>query len=482
MRRFFVKNLLFVLAVNILVKPLWIFMIDRTVQNRVGHSMYGTYQAVFNLGIIFQIVLDFGINNFNTRLISQSPEKLKQLFPVMLTAKLVFIFLYAAIVGVAAWFWGYTGWELTLLGGTMAIQALSSMLLFIRSNVAALHRFRVDGILSVTDRLLMIVLCSVLLFHPYFASRFEIEWFVYAQITCYGLAVVIAYFVLRRLSGIQFKLSPDVKKVSEIIRQSAPYALLIFLMSVYTRSDTILLERLSENGKIEAGIYVAGYRLLDVGNMIGLMFAGVLLPLFGRMLMQKQDVNPIVLLSANIMLPVAFMVSVAAAFYGNDIMHLLYKGTNPGDNMVFAVLMASFPGFCIMYIYSTLLTANGNLKLLNKIAALGVLINLSLNILLIPHYQAMGAAVTTLVTQVALSACFILFSKKELSLNKNIRLVASYVAFILLLIFAGYAFKLLPVNWIVQLLCLGFAGSVMIFVFKFVSIRSVKLLMESKRT
>src|SRR3954471_10045984 len=127
MRRFFVKNLLFVLAVNILVKPLWIFMIDRTVQNREGHSMYGTYQAVFNLGIIFQIVLDFGINNFNTRLISQSPGKLKSLFPVMLTAKLVFIFLYAVIVGIAAWLWGYTGWELTLLGGTMAIQALSSM-------------------------------------------------------------------------------------------------------------------------------------------------------------------------------------------------------------------------------------------------------------------------------------------------------------------------------------------------------------------
>jgi O-antigen/teichoic acid export membrane protein len=480
MRRFFVKNLLFVLTVNILVKPLWIFMIDRTVQNRVGHSMYGTYQAVFNLGIIFQIVLDFGINNFNTRLISQSPGKLKKLFPVMLTAKLVFIFLYAIIVGIVAWLWGYKGWELTLLGGTMAIQALSSMLLFIRSNVAALHKFRIDGILSVTDRLLMIAVCGVLLFHPYFAQRFHIEWFVYAQIACYGMAVIIALFVLRRLSGIQFRLSPDVKRVSAIIRQSAPYALLIFLMSVYTRSDTILLERLSENGKIQAGIYVAGYRLLDVGNMVGLMFAGVLLPLFGRMLMQKQDVNPIVLLSANIMLPVAFIISVGCGFFSSEIMHMLYKNTGAGDDRIFAVLMAAFPGFCIMYIYSTLLTANGNLRLLNKIAVLGVIINLSLNIILIPHYKAMGAAVTTFITQTVLASCFIIFSKKELDLNKNIRLVASYAAFILLLMLAGYVAKLLAISWLLQFGCFIAAGAIMVFIFRFVSLRSVKLLLESR--
>lgn len=480
MRRFFVKNLLFVLAVNILVKPLWIFMIDRTVQNRVGHSMYGTYQAVFNLGIIFQIVLDFGINNFNTRLISQSPGRLKSMFPVMLTAKLVFIFLYAFIVGIAAWLWGYRGWELSLLAGTMAIQALSSMLLFIRSNVAALHKFRIDGVLSVTDRLLMIGVCGLLLFHPYFAQQFRIEWFVYAQIGCYGLAVLIALFVLRRLSGIPFRLSPDIKKVAVIIRQSAPYALLIFLMSVYTRSDTILLERLSENGKIQAGIYVAGYRLLDVGNMVGLMFAGVLLPLFGRMLMQKQDVNPIVLLSANIMLPVAFIISVGCGFFSSEIMHVLYKATAAGDDKIFAILMASFPGFCIMYIYSTLLTANGDLRLLNKIAAAGVVINLTLNLLLIPHYRAMGAAVTTLITQIVLSACFIIFSKKQLNLNKNLRLVASYTIFILLLILAGYLLKLLPISWLLQFAGFMVTGSLMIFIFRFVSLRSVKLLLENR--
>ena len=45
-----------------LVKPAWVFLIDRTVQNRVGHAAYGTYQALFNLGVIFQIILDLKLS------------------------------------------------------------------------------------------------------------------------------------------------------------------------------------------------------------------------------------------------------------------------------------------------------------------------------------------------------------------------------------------------------------------------------------
>ena len=50
LRRFFAKNLLFIILLNALVKPVWIFAIDRTVQNRVGHAAYGTFQALLKPG------------------------------------------------------------------------------------------------------------------------------------------------------------------------------------------------------------------------------------------------------------------------------------------------------------------------------------------------------------------------------------------------------------------------------------------------
>src|SRR5438105_3933174 len=116
MRRFFAKNLLFVLSINFFVKTIWVFMIDRTVQNRVGHSSYGSYQALLNLCIIFQ-TLDLAITNYNINTISQSPEKLKRMFPSMLSTKLVMMLIYAAVIFSLGWVAGYRGFEFKLLAG-----------------------------------------------------------------------------------------------------------------------------------------------------------------------------------------------------------------------------------------------------------------------------------------------------------------------------------------------------------------------------
>src|SRR6266581_4341587 len=75
MRRKFATNLLFLFAANLLVKPYWIFGIDRVVQNRVGPEVYGTYFAVFNYSFLLSIILDFGINNFNNRAVTRHPQR-----------------------------------------------------------------------------------------------------------------------------------------------------------------------------------------------------------------------------------------------------------------------------------------------------------------------------------------------------------------------------------------------------------------------
>ena len=67
MRKKFAGNLLLLIFANVLVKPFWIFGIDRVVQNKVGPAEYGTYFALFNFSFLFGIVLDFGLNNFNNR-------------------------------------------------------------------------------------------------------------------------------------------------------------------------------------------------------------------------------------------------------------------------------------------------------------------------------------------------------------------------------------------------------------------------------
>ena len=481
MRRFFVKNILFIITVNLLVKPAWVFLIDRTVQNRVGHAAYGTYQALFNLGVIFQIILDFGLINYNSRTISQQPDRIKDIFPSMLTARLILILLYTVLTCAFGFLLGYRGWQIYMLAGVLMIQALNTMLQFIRSNVSGLQKFKIDGMLSISDRSLMILVCGFLLLYPATAGNFKIEWFILAQIGCYAVAVVIAFLVLRRIAHVKLRFTFHLPTVYEIIKQSFPYAMLIFLMAVYTRADATLIERLlGPEGKEEAGIYAEGYRLLDVANQFGLMFATMLLPFFGRMLSEKQSVQPIVKLAVNIMLPISLMIAVASAYYGLPIMHLLYKNSGAYDAEVFAWYMASFPAFCIIYVYSTLLTANGNLKLLSKIALVGVIINLGLNFYMIPHWMAKGAAITSVVTQYSVAIGYIIFAGKTVQLPKNVKWVMAHISYLVIIACAGYGATLLPFNWLTQLGGFGIVCFVLIFVFRFVSIGAIRQLADKR--
>jgi len=481
MRRFFAKNLLFVLSVNLLVKPLWVFVIDRTVQNKVGHASYGIYQALMNLGLVFQILLDFGINNYNSRSLAQNPKMIRLLFPAMLSARLLLSLLYLVIVCLIGLILGYRGWQIGMLAGVLVIQTFNSLLQFIRSNVSGLHRFRADGVLSITDRLLVIIICGFLLLYPATANGFKIEWFVWTQILSYGLAIIGSMVVLRRIAKVKLRLTFDRRRILSIIKQSFPYALLIFLMSVYTRADTMLIERISgSQGDEQAGIYAAAYRLLDVGNMFGLMFAGMLLPVFGRLLAEGKTVQPIVQLCVNLLLPVSILVTVTAIYFRYELMHLLYKHTTDQSILVFAWLMLAFPAFSLSNVYSTLLTANGNLRLLNKIALAGVIINLSLNFILIPKYFSLGAAFSACVTQAILALCFIIFAKRQTQLERNLRWTLSFLFFLGLIIAFGYGVRVLPVSWVVQLLLLFGAGISTIFLFRFVSLKSVRQLLTNE--
>jgi O-antigen/teichoic acid export membrane protein len=482
MRRFFVKNILFVIAVNVLVKPIWTLLIDRTVQNKVVGGQYGTYQALLSLSIIFQIVLDFGITSYNSRTIAQNPDKLPTLFPSMLSARLLLMGLYMGLAYSWAMILGYNGRELLLLLGILLFQSLNSLLSFIRSNIAALHFFKTDGILGITDRLLAIVICSVLLLYPGTANNFKIEWFVLVQVASYMVTAIAAYLVLRKLSGVKLQFILHAPTVLGIVKESLPYALLIFQMSIYNRADAMMIERMCVNGKIQADIWASAFRLLDMANMFGLMFATMLLPLYGRMLSNKHDVQPIVKLCGNLMLPLSFVVATAGIFFSNDIMHLLYKGAKTSNaheyQVVFSWLMASFPAWCLMYIYSTLLTANGNLKALNIIAFGGVAFNLLLNFYLIPRYEAVGGAITSFFTQTLLSLVFAMACAYILKLRTNIRWILALLGY---LVFAvGLAFctiTFLHTNWLVQVSVFFGISTVMLFVFRFVSVGSIQQLM-----
>jgi len=472
------------MVLNFLIKPFWILGIDRTVQNTVGAEVYGFYFAVFNFSFLFNILLDVGITNFNNKSIAQNRQLLTKYLSNILVLKLLLFGLYLAVTFSFAFFINYSAGQIRLLCFLAVNQFLLSFILYLRSNLGGLHLFRTDAMISVLDRFLMIIICSLLLWGN-LVDQFRIQYFVYAQTAGYAITVLITFFlVVQHAKKRWLRLNWNFPFLLAIARKSFPFALLVLLMTFYNRIDSVMLERLLDEGARYSGIYASAFRLLDAANMIAYLFAVLLLPIFARMIKQKLAVEHLVKLSFTLIITLGAIVAASALFHATDIMKLLYpihEGETVAEfayriersSLVFSVLMTSFMAISTTYIFGTLLTANGSLGKMNLIAFSGMLLNILLNFLLIPVLMSTGSALASLFTQMLVAVTQILVVKRIFHLKTNKGLLIKLGVFFLSMLLFGWMSTLLPVNWHLQLLALIGAGVLLAMIIRLISIRQI---------
>jgi O-antigen/teichoic acid export membrane protein len=474
MQKKFVTNLALLLFLNLLIKPFWVLGIDREVQNAVGTANYGEYFALFNFSFLLNILLDIGITNFNNKNIAQNNHLLSKHFSSLIVLKLGLALTYICITLICGLVIGYDFRLMKMLIILGFNQFLISFILYLRSNLAGLHLFKTDSIISVLDRIIMISICAVLLWGHVTNGKLDIMWFIYAQTFSYALTAFITFLIVIKKTHF-LKLRWSWPFTLMILKQSFPFAVLVLLMTFYNRIDAVMLERLlGDEGKIQSGIYAQSYRLLDATNMIAYLFAGLLLPIFSKMLKQKESVEQLVKLAYVILITPAILIAGCCVFYSSDIMILLYnKNYIPGTEKVFALLMSCFIAISTTYVFGTLLTANGNLKELNIMAGSGMLINILLNFYLIPRYFALGAAVSSMITQFLTAAIQLVMVHRFFKFRVNYKLIGLFLLFIAGVALSGYVTSHLQFDWKVRFGLMVLSCGAWAFAIRLFSIRSM---------
>lgn len=396
MQKKLLSGLFWVLLANLIVKPFWILGVEVGVQNAVGDTMYGFYYALFSFSYIFNILLDLGITNYNTRNIAQHPQLIEKHLSGILCIKLCLLGLYVVVTFSVGLLMGYGSEEFRLLAWLTLAQFLNSLILYLRSNFEGLLLFRWDSLFSVLDRVLMILICGFLLWGP-LRERFNIYWFVYAQVGAYGLTALLALAVIGRKAGLR-RLRWNRRFFLVVLKQSAPFALLVLLMAAYGHVDSIILRPLA--GDAQAGIYAGAFRLLDALSMVAYLVSVPLLPVYARLC--RQDRSQISAITRLVFIPMTLLTlaaAVALSCSALPVMQLLYHERAELYVPVFRVIVYGIIPIGITYIFGTLLTAGGYLRQLNLFAATSLVLNVAVNLFLIPRFGALGSAWASLSAQ-----------------------------------------------------------------------------------
>lgn len=449
MKRFFVTNLFFLLALNILIKSFWILGIDREVQNALSADVYGMYYALFNFTYLFNIILDFGITNYNNRTIAQHTQLLKKYFARIVPLKFALAAIYFIIILVAGAFLGYSSYQIKLLSWMCVTQVLQSFISYLRSNITSLMLFKTDSVISVLDRSLLIVFCGIFLWNDSLRAIFTIDHFVYIQTLTMFITFLVALIVCLSKTGL-LKLKWNFAFNLHILKDGLPYALLGLLMACYNRMDSVMLLALVEDNGVSSGIYASGFRLVDSANMVAYLFSVILLPLIARMIKENQKINAVVGAAFHLLLIITLGFVAVSVCYSKELMELLYNKHIDESAKVYEILSFCFIPISMTYIFGTILTANGSLKYLNLIAGLGMIMNIGLNFILIPLFKENGAAITSLITQSVTAILQAWLALKIFKIRFEWKYCLKIVSFIVIVIFISIFAQQLELNWVIR--------------------------------
>ena len=374
-------------------------MIDRKVQNLLPNEEYGTYFSLTGYSLLFMILLDLGLTNYNNREVAINRGFYKTNFWSIIGAKTILTVAFFSIAAIVGLLIGFTSTDFLIFGLLALNQTLLSFNTYLRSNISAIHQFKMDGILSVVDRLFVVLSLGAIIWTSLFPMQLTLYTFILAQTAGLFLTFILSWLANNRYLG-KAEFHFDKTKILKLLKKSLPYATIIALMTLYTRLDSVLVLKLLPNGRAEAGNYAMSYRLLDAAAIIGTLLAGQLLPLFAANFINKARLQLIIKWSSIILIP-AVLGTIVCSLESDWLIKLLYPEKYSEEvGQVFSILIWCFPGMVLVNIFGTLLTAAGDVKRINQMALAACIINITGNLILIQTFGLKGVAITAVITQV----------------------------------------------------------------------------------
>lgn len=461
------------MVVNLLIKAIFIFGIDLQVQRQVGQSAYGLYFTLINLCYIFQIIVDFGLNLLHNTDTAEHGRIRRKHWHIILRIKVFLSLAFALVVFGVAGLLGFTAsWPLLIWLILNVI--LISWIGLLRSNISGMAKYRGEAVISVLDKMLMILICGALFV---IMPGFKIEWFIWAQTASLVITLIVAIVISNRLMHQQDQeLHPEDNYVMVIFKGAIPFCIATLLMFIYNRVDSILLKKLLADGDHQAGIYAAGFRLLDAANMIAFLVTPLLLPMYSRLQRDIKEVRSLMMLAGGLIVFISGSITIAGFWWSEPIMQLLYNESNTQWVETFRWLILSHFPIGLMYVFGTYLTATRELKNQNILYCVSVLINIGLNLWLIPIYGTVGAAVTAFGTQFFTAMALLLLVQYKLRVPPNYNFLFKALLFCSVLVAGGMLLSRSEIGFAVEIGAYVALCVMMAFVLKLIDFGKVKAL------
>ena len=435
------------------------FFVNIYIAQYLGAEGFGILSLAIALTGIFAIFTDLGLNVLTTREVTRDKSSTNKYLINTAIIKVFLAFLTSGLIFATVNILGYTE-EVSHIIYIFTLSVIFTAFTTIFNSI--FQAYEQMEYMSFGN-----ILNSIVLFIGVIIGiTYKLDIFFFATIYLIASLFVLVYSLITYFWKFpKPKINVDLNFWESTLKEALPFGVTNIFGSIYYWIDSIMLSKIVGNEVV--GWYNAAYRLMLVFLAIYTVYLSAIFPVMSKFyktsdeylkFSYERSYKYLLIIS----LPIAFGITVLS----DKIILLIYGNGYIPAILALQILIWTVPLLFINGLTGYVVGAINRQMILTKITFIGAVLNITLNLVLIPKFSFIGSSVATVVTELILLPLLIYPLIKEGYATKNSlskdfpKLILSNIVMITLII------VLRDFNLLLIILIASFAYFVTIYLFR----------------
>jgi len=366
---------------------------------------------------LFVLLLDLGINNLAIREVARDKSRANEYLSNTTFIKLIMGVVTFGLTAVVAYSLGYSGETLAVV----YLLTLSTIFVAFTASFYAIfqsfERMEYQSIGAILGGLLLLTGAVILI-----ARSAGVVAFAAIYLISNALVLGYSFFISIRKFHL-FKVEVDLDFWGPTIRQALPFGLSGFFTTIYFWIDSLMLSLIQGNQAV--GWYNAGYRLVFSLLFIPTVFSAAVFPAMSRFHISSRDSLQLMWKKfIRFMLILAIPIAVGTTLLAGRVVPLIFGEGYAPSVAVVQLLIWSLVFIFLNATFVRLFESTNKQIVVTKITGLMVIVNVAINLVLIPKFSYVGASIAIIITEFIALVLFF-FLAGSLCPYSKIRFLAS---------------------------------------------------------
>ncbi|MDQ6879024.1 MAG: flippase [Candidatus Dormibacteraeota bacterium] len=385
------RNTVLILSARVVSRLIALVTVFATA-TRLRDAGFGDFNTVVTVSaLVAPVFLDLGFNILYQREGARQPSEIERYLQNLMSARVILAVIAFPILALALYVLKLS--DLLIPGYVLMV--LTSYANLLRYTLYALQRLGFEAIAIVLESLLLLglTLFGVL-------DHQGVAYFLWAYVAMYAFDCVFFSVLLRRLKIARFRWRFEPELLRQWFWMGLPFAVTFVLTTLYWKLDVPLLKLFRSSA--EVGWYSLAYKPFEALLFVPITMLGVVLPVlavYQRATPDRLRVAVVMFFKALLML--GWPLSVGLAVLAHPLAGL-WSGFFKESIPALQILALAFVFAFVNNAFIGALTVLDRQATYAKAAGASLVVNLVLNLILIPPFGYIAAAWTTVATEIVL--------------------------------------------------------------------------------